>query len=461
MNTTNGGKLINRIRTPLGRLSMRSRITLSMMLAFIMVMPVVSLTLYYFPDFLAESKLMIGQDVEVGRTATDLCFTMLEIQQQERNYRIFGSSVERERIEKLLAHSDSILIRLRSIKLASEENMIEELFQRLDEYKSNFGMLNAYLLENPLDARMWRLRSRFPVEYALYEKVLLGFQAELEKASSARRDSIFTKVTQFVDNLSLDRIVGFDSRDNQQASYLQQSLASARRGFLVMSRQLADATQIRIQKHQEEILRIEARAKRNIILLIILTAILLFLVIFRLPGLIIRPISRLSAIFHKAGDSEWGIPAPVTTDDEVGEMAASYNQAMERIRLFDDLKTKRIATQRRFIERLIDYIHVPVCILTRNLNVLYVNSKFTGIFGQTIPLKIPDGGFDITRIPEMNEFVEVIRKHIAQAGGDFQFTVSDRNGDQVALKGRPVRNTALSLESIVVIGIDPADGKDV
>ncbi len=460
MNTANENKLINRLRTPLGRLSLRRRIVLSLLFSFVLILPAVSLTLYYFSDLLTSMDVITRQDVELGQTATDMGYTMLEIQQQERAYRIFGSPEERDRIQGLLAHADTLLDRASKITPSSSRQMITDLSRALEDYRSNFGILTAYLSENPLPDRLRRLRSRLPGEVDEAARDLLGLNALLENSSPARRDSLLTLARQYADNLALDRSVITEGQGDQSVSYLQRNIESARQKFFRTSRQLAEFAWTSMREHRETGLRIEARSKRNIIFLFILTTILFSFVIFRLPGAIIRPITGLSRIFRKAGNGEWGVHAPIPSDDEIGELAASYNQVLERMRLYDDLKTKRIATQRRFVERLIDYLNVPVCILTRNMTVLYFNSLFAGLFGASLPAKIPDGGLDITRIPEMSSFVEELRKHIAQAGGDFQFAVTDRGGAVVTLKGRPVRNATLNLESVVVVGTTPHNGKE-
>ena len=460
MNTANEKRLISRLRTPFSRLSLRFRIILSLLFTFILILPAVSLTLYYFSDLLTSMNIITRQDVELGQTATNLGYTIFQVHQQERGYSIFGSPIERDRIQGLLAHADTLLGRARKTAPPSAQGMVTDLSRNLNDYRSNFGLLTSYLEDNPFPVRLQLLRSRFPVEAEETARALIGLHAKLERATPANRDSLLAMALQYADDLALDRIVASAGPGYQQISFLQRNLETARRNGILLSRQLAEAAWTGMREHQETGLRIEARAKRNVIFLFILTAIIFSFVIFRLPRMIIRPITGLSGVFRKAGNGEWGIQAPILSDDEVGELAASYNQVLERMRLYDDLKTKRIATQRRFVERLIDYMNVPICILTRNMNALYFNTQFAGMFGASLPSKIPDGGLDITRIPEMSGFVEELRKHIAQAGGDFQFTITDRNGIEVNLKGRPVRNATLNLESVVVVGVSSRNGKD-
>jgi nitrogen fixation/metabolism regulation signal transduction histidine kinase len=460
LNTPNESRFAGRLRTPFNRLSLRIRIILSLLFTFVLILPAVSLTLYYFSDLLTSMNVITRQDVELGQTATNLGFTIFQVHQQERGYRIFGSAVERDRIQELLAHADTLLDQARKIAPPPAQGMVTSLSRNLNDYRINFGVLTDYLDEHPFTVRLQLLRSRLPVEAEETARALIGLHVELERAAPARRDSILATALLYADEMALDRIVASAGSGNTRISYLQRNLETARRNGIVISRQMAEAAWTRMRDHQETGLRIEARAKRNVIFLFILTAILFFFAIFRLPRMIIRPITGLSGVFRKAGNGEWGVHAPILSNDEVGELAASYNQVLERMRLYDDLKTKRIATQRRFVERLIDYMHVPVCILTRNMNALYFNSQFAGLFDASLPSKIPDGGLDITHIPEMSGFIEELRKHIAQAGGDFQFTITGRNGEAVILKGRPVRNATLNLESVVVVGVSSRNGKE-
>lgn len=157
-------------------------------------------------------------------------------------------------------------------------------------------------------------------------------------------------------------------------------------------------------------------------------------------------------MLRKAGNGELAFHTAVTSRDEIGDLAAAYNQAIDRIRAYDDLKTKKIASQKRSIERLIDYFNLPVCILTKNLTALYYNGPFASLFGPSVPSKAPENGLDIAKIPEMEDFFEQLRKRTAPVGGDFHFTFIAPDGSEVSLRGRPVRNAALVLENIIVVG---------
>ncbi len=461
MESTGNKKITERLRVSFAGYSVRTRITLAILLAFVLVLPVISLSLFYLSDLLTTTQVITERDVRLGRTATDLIFTMLDIQRQERNFRVFGSSVESEAIARRIASADSMIESARRIAPESEAELLGELDQRLTNYRNSFQMLVSYLKENPPAERIQRIRSKLMQQFYEFESMFKSIQQELEKAPPAQRDSILSAANKYVDVFSIDQIVAFNGagEDPAQTSYIQQSLDSARQEFLQTAQRFASANWENMQENKETALRIEARAKRNIIFVLILTAIACFFMIVKLPGYIVRPITSLSSMLRKVGNGDLHVYAPVTSNDEIGDLAINYNQVMERIRTYDDLKTKKIASQKRSIERLIDYLNVPICILSRNMVALYYNARFSSMFGPEVPQKIPDGGLDLTKAPELRELIETLKKKTAQSSGDFQFSLQTASGGEIILKGRPVRNAALNLESIVIIGAEDLNGK--
>lgn len=452
MDSPDRNKLTHRLRMSLVGFSIRARITLAILMAFILVLPVVVLSLFYLSDLLTTTQVITERDVRLGRTATDLIFSMLDVQRRERNFRVFGSSVEREAIEHRIAGLDSMIESTRLLAPESEQALIAELDRRLVNYRNSFQMLVSYLEENPPAQRVQRIRSKLLQQFDEFETMFTRIQLELEEAESARRDSLLAVANKYVDVFSMDQIVAFDAKGPAQTSYIQQSLDTSRQEFLQTAQLFAAFNWENMQSNKETALRIEARAKRNIIFVLILTAIVCFFMIVKLPGYIVRPITTLNSMLRKAGNGDMHAQAPVASNDEIGELASSYNQVLERIRTYDELKTKKIASQKRSIERLIDYLNLPVCILSKNMVVQYYNGRFAGLFGTLIPVKMPEGGIDLTKIPEMRDFVEQIRKKAAQTAGDFTFGATTPEGGEISFRGRPVRNVALTLESIIVIG---------
>lgn len=456
-------KLIGWIKTSLGHFSIRGRIALAILLTFVLVLPAVSLSLIYLTNLISSMTVITEQDVRLGRTANDLSFTMIDMQRYEKNYRIFGSKVEHDTIQRLIAYSDSIIQGALKIAPESEKGIFSEITQKLADYQSSFNMLTVQIAENPPEKRIERIRIRLDQDFGDFETRYRKIQSQLERMTqSVARDSVLAEAARFIDVFSIDQIVNFNTTTGVpiEASFIQISLDKARQEFLEKAHQLEAINWSNMQVHKEDSIKIEARAKRNIISILLLTGIICFFMIVMLPVYIVRPITSLSAMLRRSPEGDFEIPAIIKSHDEIGELAASYTGVIERLRQHDDLKTKKIASQKRFIDRLLENLTVPVCILTKNLTAPYYNALFANLFGASVFSKAPEGGLDITHIPEMHEFTEEVRKRSVQPNNDFTFSVTVPDGNQVNFKGRLVRNSVMNLESIVIVGASDKNGKD-
>jgi nitrogen fixation/metabolism regulation signal transduction histidine kinase len=457
------GNFIGRIISFIGRFSIRGRIALSILLTFVLVLPAVSLSLIYLTNLISSIALITEQDFRLGRMANDLSFTMIDMQNYEKNYRIFGSKVEHDNIENLITHADSIIQSAQKIAPETEKWIINEISKKLDDYRTNFNTLVVHISENPAANRIEKIRSRLNQDFEEFELQYKNIQSQLNQMPpSAARDSVLAQAARFIDVFSIDQIVNFNSagRFPIEASYIQIHLDTTREEFLEKTHQLEAMNWANMQIHKEESLKIEARAKRNIISILLLTGIICFFMIVILPVYIIRPITSLSAMLRRTSEGNFEIPS-IKSNDEIGELASSYSEVIDRLRQYDDLKTKKIASQKRFIDRLLENLTVPVCILTKNLTASYYNVLFANLFGASVFPKAPEGGLDITKIPEMHDFTEEVRKKSQQTSNDFTFTISAIDGHTVSFKGRLVRNNVMNLESIVIVGASEKNGKEV
>ncbi len=436
------------------RLSIRMRITASILLTFALVLPVVGLSLFYYSDLLSNIKTLTERDVRLGRSASDLAFIMLDIQRRERNFRVFGDDSERVEILGLISRGDSVIQSLQPIMTDQNRGILADLSKTLSDYSGGFDALVEYVVEFPPDKRIAHIRSRMDAESGKFSGLYKKLREEIQSAKSTTRDSLLAEAVKHIDIFSLDRIASQDagSAGNAKTLFLQQSLDSSRRVFIHTANLLAALGWANMERHKRESLRIEARAKRNILFIVILTGILCAIIVMFLPKSIVKPLKNLGAHIRGVGNGGKELDLSSFPNDEVGELAAAYVGVIEKVRHFDDLKTKKIATQKRFIERLLDYLDIPVCILTKSYFAIYMNIRFISLFGLPAQQKIPEGGLDFTAIPEMRPFIEEIRKKTGQNPGDFPFTADTPGSGVVNLRCRQVRNAALSLETLIVTG---------
>jgi len=430
-------------------LSIHWKIAISILFAFIIILPSVSMSLFYFTSFLSKLTVITDVDVRLGRMATELSLTMLDIRRSERNFRMFGGRSERESAERLIAHADSVLGQAHLIAPASEKELIDELRGHLEIYSNSFNMLVEHI-------------GRYPPETAVQQKTRLSrslneFQAayrsilsRLEQASADKRDSILAEAVKSLDIFSLD--LAEPPSQGGQPLYIQDNLDRSSRDFLSMAHLLAERSWENMQDHKEESLRIDARAKRNIITVLILTGIVGVFMVVVLPRIIMRPITLLSRTLKKAQDGDFKAITPVQFHDEIGELARSYNNLIERFRRFDELKTQKIASQKRAFDRFIENLDTPACILAKDRTAVYYNTLFSELFGPSVPPKPPENGLNISQVESMRVFAEGVRQKVGENANNFVMEFHDSSGAAVRMKGRIVRNALMKLESVVLIG---------
>lgn len=442
-------RLMKWLRVLFIRLSLQWKIALSILFTFIIVLPAVSLSLFYSTSLLDRLTIVIDQDVKLGRSASEMSLTMLDIRRYERNYRMFGSDTERESVERLVAHAESLVIASRGIVPRSERDIINELANYLDIYSNSFMMLVEHISQNPpqtTESQRLRLSRRLNDFQTTYRNII----TLLDKANTAERDSILYKAGRDIDAFSLDMLAITDNTG--QPSYIQENLERSRQGFLDNAKVLGDRSWDNMQRHRMESLQVEARAKRNIISVLLVTGLICIFMIFYLPRYIVRPITSLNRVFKRAEGGDLKAFAPVVSNDEIGDLARSYNRMIERLSSFDSLKTQKIISQKRAFDRFLEALNIPACILTNDFIAVYYNAEFASLFGEHIPPKSPEGGLDIRQYESMGDFYDEVKQKLGEISNNIVVTFHGHSDVPIKMRGRIVRNALMKLESIVLIG---------
>jgi nitrogen fixation/metabolism regulation signal transduction histidine kinase len=437
----------------LGRMSIRRKVTFAILVSFIMTLPSVGLSLMYFSRILQQINLIIEQDVTLGRHATDLSLLMLDIRRNERNYRLIGGISEHDSALALFDRGRKILENAEIIAPETEKLIVQAMDAHLTIYTNSFTSLSEYLTSYPPGDRIQRFRSQFIQEMGDFQNRYKAMMAQIETASPAQRDSLVTAMTEAMESLSLDQLSGYmaQSDSTAQPAYIQDNLNRSSQAFLSAAQNLAERSWNNMHAHQAESHFIEARAKRNIITVLIFTGLFCIYMITSMPQKIIRPITRLNVLLRKTGEGDFTARAKVITNDEMGDLTRSYNQVLDRITMYEELKSKKIASQKRILERLLEYIQMPACVLDARLTILYYNVPFAGLFGGAIPNRPPDTGLEISRNDAFKEFFEDLQHILSQSSNEFIVQLNTRSGERRRFRGRLVRNTLMQLESIVLI----------
>ncbi|MBN1294257.1 MAG: HAMP domain-containing protein [Candidatus Latescibacteria bacterium] len=445
---------VGKLKKIFGRLSIRRRITFAILFSFTIILPVVLMSLFYFSAILSNIDTITERDVKLGRMATDVAIIMRDIRRDERNYRMFGNDKEKENIETNIYEVRKIIHEAGNIVAEEDIYIIGELSNYLNIYSNTFDMVVEHVSKNaPREEILKKIRSKVDHNFSDFQKVYRQMVDTLDNATLTERDSVLTAINEKLDSFSYDLFLNSASSEQpEQPYYIQENLENSRLELLKSAQQLAKISWGNMEFHKEESRRIEARAVRNIVTVLFITGIFCIMMVTYLPRYIVKPITSLHRTLKIAEKGDYKVQAETHTNDEIGDLVMSYNQMLNRLQLYDTIKTKKISSQKRSMERLLEQLDVPICIFNEKLNIQYVNSCFARFFDSALPQKIPAGGFKIFDIPVLKEFYEALHKNTMSGTREFVIQVADLSGNKKSLKGQIVRDNVMNLESVIVTG---------
>jgi PAS domain S-box-containing protein len=162
---------------------------------------------------------------------------------------------------------------------------------------------------------------------------------------------------------------------------VSEELSEVGQRISTLADEIADAKWEEITMHAHDADRIEAVAKRNMGIILAFTGISSLLLGLYLPPKIVNPIRKLTALIKRAQEEEFRVNIDVTTNDEIGELGRFINRMMDQIRVFDDLKVRKITEERRRLEVLANLLREGVILVDYDGRVCAINAAALEFFG--------------------------------------------------------------------------------
>ena len=398
----------NRRRQPrrlFGKLSIRRKIAFALLLSFVFTLPSAILSLLYLSNLTVGINTITERDVKLGRQVSELKLIMMDIRRDERNYIMSGNKKEQDSIETNIDRARTVIGEIRSIVPVDDLETVDELRNHLTVYSNTFKILIDHIADNPPQEETQNSSTTAPSDHSVLP------------------------------------------------SSIRENLENSRQSLLEDASVLGEKSWSYMEAHKESNLRLDARARRNIIFVIILTSLMCVLIVTYFPRYIVKPITSLNQTFRRVEAGDFDAQAHIRSKDELADLAVSYNRMMSRLKQYDELKTAKITTQKRSIDRLLENLDVPACILAGNLRATYYNALFANLFGSSTPSKAPEPGLEITKIPDMDDLVKELKANINHARNTFMYHQTRRDGSVQVLKGQFVRDHVMNLVSIVLVGV--------
>ena len=454
MNGTPNHRFWRKIAVYLGRLSIQRKITFVILLSFILTLPPVILSIHYLSRILEEINFIIEEDVAVGRNAADLSLLMLDTRRYERIYLLIGGEAERDTVFSQLKQARELLKNAAGVADQSGLQLIRYLQDDLAKYEKNFGLLIQFMnTYPPLTAEQFP--EKIAPELEKYRVRYRDLLVRLEEANPSERDSLVAHIDEQLQMFTSELLGGTGAVESgiSQLTDIQDNLDLNSEEFQGNARKLAEYSWGKMQEHRIQSFYIEARAKLNIFMVVILTAFLYLYMLTSMPRQIIKPVTRLNALLRKAIAGDFREHAREYSNDEIGDLAANYNHVLDRFSQFDEMKTRKIGSQKRMIDRFLEMIPSAVCMMSANMVLLYYNQSFADLFPGILPPKPPETGIELTKVEGMENLVGELHDVLGSTKTEFSFTIKARNGESHRFKGRLIRNPLMEQESVLIMDV--------
>jgi PAS domain S-box-containing protein len=177
------------------------------------------------------------------------------------------------------------------------------------------------------------------------------------------------------------RLLTVPSEAREEVRRVSQELSEVGQRISTLADEIADAKWAELELHAHDADRIESVAKRNMGIILGFTGISSLLLGLYLPRKIVVPIRKVTKLIKRAREEDFRINIDVTSNDEIGELGRFINRMMDQIRVFDDLKVRKITEERRRLEVLSNLLREGVILVDSDGRVCCINPAALDFFG--------------------------------------------------------------------------------
>jgi PAS domain S-box-containing protein len=299
------------------RLSLGAKVQLGFFSAVALVIVIGVMAFIYLGRINYEVQDVLQKDILFARAGEAIKIYLLETRRAEKNYLVFGQDRDIKEYEFYLAKLKEAL---REGKEVARQEETREKYRAIEQELQQYEQIFARLLTVPSEAR-------------------------------------------------------------EETQRVSQELSEVGQRISTVANEIAEAkwAELELQAHDAD--RIELVAKRNMGIILGFTGISSLLLGLYLPRKIVVPIRRLTNLIKRAQEEEFRINIDVTSTDEIGELGRFINRMMDQIRVFDDLKVRKITEERRRWEVLSNLLREGVILVNGDGRVCGINPAALAFFG--------------------------------------------------------------------------------
>lgn len=247
------------------------------------------------------------------------------------------------------------------------------------------------------------------------------------------------------EDLPVDRVVAMEKTAQQLTQQMEDLVVE----FLTRRYQEMD-------RHHEEIEILVTNANRNMLLFLFLCVVGGLVLVWLAPSRVAEPFQKFIRAIREVEELKFDTKLPEIGYEEVAQVSRSINRLIDRVRVFDELKQKKILFEARKQRVLANMVDLGVMMLTLNGEILFMNSQLAKI----LKLKTESyryKNFRLVALPEeLKDMVEDILKKKQRVDSRMLILMYREKGDkeekavECNMDASLVRNEEGEIENIII-----------
>ncbi|MFH1008223.1 MAG: HAMP domain-containing protein [Candidatus Latescibacterota bacterium] len=378
------------------KMSIRAKISVSLLVVILLVLPVVGMTLHYFGQMRKKVDTIALTDAKLIDLGSRIDEGMLLAKRAESNFILLRDSLYVDRNQRATKNILGFCAEGKEIAIG-EQASFQDISEQAKRYQDAFAVLVGNYRGTGVQDQISALRRGFSAKFTeTITRYNLMAAAARKESVEARRDSLINEANGYLRSFSIDDLtVGLQSKQDPQMTALSQILGETSENVRNLANELEQRNWRQLEQHRQESEMVVARAQRNISVVLIMTIMVSAYMLFVLPARLVKPISAITSIIRRAEQGDFEATATSASDDEVGQLALFLNRMLRQVRIHDSLKTEKISTQQQKVEALADVMTEGVMILNQEREITLVNRALRQRLGwQNEALDKPLGAVD-------------------------------------------------------------------
>jgi methyl-accepting chemotaxis protein len=375
----------------------KGKIRSALLLVTSICMGTAFLSLSYMKGMVRNIEEIAFRDARLAELGEEISISVLEARREEKNFIIYADTAYIKKNRMILERIQDGVKKAREIS----PDYIQEL-DSIDllvvNYNAQLDLLVKTFQEDPLTLN--RL-----------QRQVINYEEELRQLAQRRKldmnelpswtSDVNASLSAAATRLSADKARLFDSL-KETASTIQR-----------VSQTIAKQARQRLAENSIKGMSYGTKAERNTITILLFGIILLGFLIFYLPHRIFYPFRIITRALNALGRGETELVLPnLDSNDEIGMLSRSFHEAVEKLILYNEMKSEKIVEMNRNIHRLMEEVREGIIFLSEDFTILSINEAARQLFN----IKTDTGGKSLNDHPELWNLFEEPLTHIDKKG---------------------------------------------